>query len=371
MRDQGVPIHTAPGFSDIRDLELKPWDRLGCRGAFLVPDNTIDLMGMHIIELAPGAKLPPERHIYEEKYLVFSGSGTTQIWGSDPHQKVTLGWKPGSLLAIPLNAWHVVANTSDEPALLLVANSAPPVLNIFDDPDFVFGNEATFPDRYKDGDEGAFSPPSETMATPELGRAMWETNLIPDVVNCELPLDNQRSPGYRRIEPKMAGGYFWGFIGEHVPGRYAKAHAHTSGAVLVCVKGRGYTMLWPGSSGTTPWKDGRADRVERIDYGSGGLVAAAPGGGDWFHQHFGVSREPLRFVVFYGGLPGYQYAQYGLGGRKSTWMNEDIEHGGTSIAYHREDPYIRETYERELAKADVRSRMDQALYEGGTQDAGH
>ena len=80
---------------------------------------------------------------------------------------------------------------------------------------------------------------------PVRGLAMRRTNFIPDIVNCDLPLDNRRSPGYRRVEPFMTGNSFYFWIGQHENGRYSKAHAHTSAAVLICLKGKGYTYTWP------------------------------------------------------------------------------------------------------------------------------
>ena len=81
---------------------------------------------------------------------------------------------------------------------------------------------------------------------------------IPDIINAELPLDNRRSPGYRRIEPMMAGNRFYQFIGQYETGRYSKAHKHHSTAVLICLKGRGYTYTWPDALGPTPWRDGKS-----------------------------------------------------------------------------------------------------------------
>jgi len=69
--------------------------------------------------------------------------------------------------------------------------------------------------------------------------------------------------------------YFW--IGQHENGRYSKAHAHTSAAILICLKGKGYTYSWPEKLGETPWKDGHADQVRRLDYEPVGMVTAAPG----------------------------------------------------------------------------------------------
>ena len=50
----------------------------------------------------------------------------------------------------------------------------------------------------------------------------------------------------------------------------------------------------------TPWKDGNADEVKRVDYEPFGMVSAAPGGARWYHQHFGVSKEPLRLTAWFG-----------------------------------------------------------------------
>ena len=47
---------------------------------------------------------------------------------------------------------------------------------------------------------------------------MRRTNIIPDIIDCELPLDNRRSPGYRRIEPHMAGNRFYLWLGQHETG---------------------------------------------------------------------------------------------------------------------------------------------------------
>ena len=207
------------------------------------------------------------------------------------------------------------------------------MINIFDDLDFVFGNDYRFPNRY-DENPDYFTPSTEVLATAETKRAMWRTNLISDIADCELPLDNQRSPGYRRIEPHMAGGYFWTFVGEHMPGKYSKAHAHESGAVLICIRGEGYTLNWPVGYGPRPWESGHGDVVERTDYVAGGMVAAAPGGGEWFHQHFGSGSGPLRFLVFFGGAPGTQYADYrAQRGAPKAWLNADVEEGGRSIGY--------------------------------------
>jgi hypothetical protein len=197
------------------------------------------------------------------------------------------------------------------------------------------------------------------------GRAQRRTNIIPDVINCELPLDNRRSPGYRRIEPYMAKNQFYMFVGQHETGRYSKAHAHGSAAVLICLRGKGYTYTWPSSAGLRPFSEGNRDKVFRVDYEPVGMVSAAPMSGDWFHQHFGVSKEPLRLTAWHG--PNNSFGGFGLLGgppgivQKDSGSN-DIRDGGKAIPYDEEDPFIRQEYEATLKSVGAVSRMEEWLY---------
>ena len=181
------------------------------------------------------------------------------------------------------------------PALLLAANNAPGVFNIFQSHRFIFENDWDFRERY-DMTDDFFKAKSDLEMEPVRGRAAIRSNVFPDIVNAELPLDNQRAPGYRRIQPTFTGfiqdGGTGGFISQYPSGRYSKAHYQPSGAVLVCLRGKGYTYNWPVDLGPTPWQDGKGDQVRVLEYVPGGLVAAAPGGGNWFHQHFGVGKRP-------------------------------------------------------------------------------
>ena len=51
-----------------------------------------------------------------------------------------------------------------------------------------------------------------------------------------------------------------GFVGEYPSGRYSKAHYHASGAVLVCLTGKGYTFNWPVGFGRGPGRPGTVTR---------------------------------------------------------------------------------------------------------------
>jgi hypothetical protein len=85
--------------------------------------------------------------------------------------------------------------------------------------------------------------------------------------------------------------------------------------------------------------------------------------GDWFHQHFGTSKGPLRLLAWHGpnnhpalkpGRPGEKMAD--------IWAI-DINKGGNAIPYHMEDPAIRVEFESTLKQEGVASRMNPAFYE--------
>src|SRR5438552_3715474 len=292
---------------------------------------------------------------------VVEGRSTTEIWTDDQKKPHTFEWQRGSMFSIPLNTWHRIVNASSSPAMILVATTAPNVMNIFRETDWIFNCPVAFPERF-DGNADFFKPKDDIKPDPLRGLAMSKSNLIPDIMNGKLYLDNRRSPGYLRVEPSMANNVFYGFIGEHETGRYSKAHAHMSSAVLVCLKGKGYTYTWPRTDGMTPWKDGKTQNIYRQDYEPVGIVTAAPYGGDWFHAHFGISKEPLRLIGWYGPN-NHRKDKAGVPGEKDTDEGAiDVTEGGTAIPYWLEDPFLRQEYEETLRKEGVKSKMEEELY---------
>jgi hypothetical protein len=94
------------------------------------------------------------------------------------------------------------------------------------------------------------------------------------------------------------------------------------------------------------------------------MVSAAPMSGDWFHQHFGVSAEPLRLTAWFGPFQPGRNLDRGVPGEKAIDYGAiDIRDGGTAIPYDEEDPYLRKEYEATLAKEGAKSRMEKDLYE--------
>lgn len=343
VRNEGLPVYRGLGVRDVKELVLGSWRRNGGNGAFLRLDGIEDAQGLHVLEVPGEATLAIERHIYEKVIFVVEGEGATEVWAEPGGASTLFEWGPGALFAIPLNAPHRFINGSQAPARLLMSTTAPHVINLFGGTDFVFANSHSFSELYTVNRE-FFSFREKLLADPVTGRAMHVTNYIPDVVRCELPLDGQRAHGSRRVEAHLAPQNQYIFIADYETGSYARAHAHQGAAVLVCIKGQGYTYTWPKECGTQPWANGFGDQVQRQDYVAGGMVIAAPGGGDWYHQHFGIGKEPLRQLVFYGTKSPLR--MNGIAGQKAISQNASLKDGGQSIDYIDEDPHIRQEYER-------------------------
>lgn len=365
MAEEGIPVFRGIGVRDTRELEFGAWARRNARGSFLLLDGLEGSKGMYVLELPPGQATTPERHLYHEFFIVVEGRGTTETWreGGEHAFRHSFEWQPGSMFRIAPNADYRLINATGHRALLIAANNAPGMFNMFRDRELIFDNDHPFPQFY--GGQGFYQHDPRVVATPYNKRAAVRANFFPDVVASELPLDNQRAPGYRRITPMWHGfeNEQTGFVAEYPVGRYSMAHYHESGAVLVCLSGEGYTYNWPRELGFTPWKDDMAEEVRIIDYVAGGLVAAAPGGGQWFHQHFGVGDRPLRLCNFWGG-PNARPDEY-INRATGVSALATTREGGQSIDYRDEDPFVRAHFEARLAEVGLGSTMPPEVYSEG------
>ncbi len=363
MSEEEIPIYRGIGVYDIRDLTLGNWKRLGGRGSFIALDGLLGIKGMYVVEVPAAGALNPEKHLYEEFFIVFEGRGTTEVWREGSSKKAVFEWQPGTLFRAPLNTWHRLVNATSSPALLLAANNAPAVMDIFPNRQFIFENPAQYPHGFED-DAEFFKPGTDLVPDPVHRRALLKSNVYPDIINCDLPLDNQRAPGYRRIQPGFRGLEHQanGFIAEYPAGRYSTGHGHSSEAVLVCLRGQGYTFCWPQTLGMRPWEAGKGDLVREQRYKEGGLVTAAPGGGTWFHQHFGIAKDRFRLINYWGGPRPRQ--ESGAPGDEIVHVNVNIEEGGGNIDYPNEDPYIRKRFREEIEKVGGTVQMPDDVYSG-------
>jgi len=370
VEEEGIPVFKGIGVRDCRELPRVDWVRLGAKATFVQLIGTNNTDCMTVIEIPPHASIKPQKHMYEERFTVLDGNGVTDVWRDGSSAKSSFDWQQWSMFSVPLNANFQIKNDSSSPAILVGVNSAPRVINMFNSKSFLFETSFNFDERFGGNLEDYWQPGGEFEHQPVKGRAMLTTNLIPDASTTYLPLDNNRGPGYRWVAPNMAGNsMIQGWIAEYPSGRYAKAHAHASGAVLLCLKGKGFSIAWPREAGITPWRDGKGELVKMTEYVAGGLVSAAPGPADWFHQHFAFGQEPFRISLYNGNVPGMS-GGFGFGGGGdeapgSTRLyasHTNIDEGGVAIPYYLEDPYLRSYFEEKCAREGAAVTMPPEVY---------
>ena len=171
-RDSIVRGHVV---SDVMELELGRWERMGAAGCYLNLANQ-QQTNVYVCEIRPGSQTLPQRHLFEEIIYIVKGRGATSVW-QEGTSKVTFEWGPGAVFAIPLNSSYQHFNGSrDEPVRLFAGTTCPRMINIFHNEDFIFRNPFNFRDRFHDGQE--FLRFNKHMAD-----RYRETNLAPDVIN--------------------------------------------------------------------------------------------------------------------------------------------------------------------------------------------
>src|SRR5258708_9643066 len=72
---EGVPIHEDFGI-DIIAAETGRWDRYDARGALIHVKGRGDFTAAYALELPPGGRASPQRHLFEEAVYVLDGNGS-------------------------------------------------------------------------------------------------------------------------------------------------------------------------------------------------------------------------------------------------------------------------------------------------------
>jgi hypothetical protein len=337
VESQGIPIIRDFYIEDLRKVELAPWDWKGARGAYLNFIGTGDVNDAYLCEIPPAKSVNPQRLLFEEMIYVVEGNGATSIW-NDENRKVTFEWQRGSLFSPPVNTWRQHFNGSGtRPARFMVVTSAPPLINLFRDLEFVLNNPFIFKSRF-DADPESFSGKGESYVVKD--RPVWDTNFIPDVRTQQLFAWEKRGAGGSNIMIEMAENSMGAHISEFPVGTYKKAHRHGPGAHVIIIGGQGYSLMWP--EGEAP---------QRFDWHDGSAIVPPE---RWFHQHFNTGKIRARYLALRAG--GRKFPQ--PWGGKSYAVDESVKSGGDQIEYQDEAPQIRQMFEQELAKEGVVCRMD-------------
>jgi len=347
---EGIPVVQGYGVTDVNQLDLGEWSRVGGRGAYIQLTGLEGITGLYAGEIALGSGLTPERHLYEEVICVLSGTGQTEVM-VEGYPTRTFEWQEGSLFSPPLNTRHRLINTGSQPVRFIAVTTAPMIFDNLHNEEFILNTDFVFKERYQ-GQADYFVPRNHRYLSENNKQWILETNLIPDLRTLLIDAQGQKGAGVLLTQFEICENTLIGHLAEWPVGRYHKAHYHGGGAVLLILRSEGYTLMWPNAWGPKPYENGHGAEVVRVDWQVGSVVCPPTG---WFHQHFNTGAEPALQLALRCGS-----AKHPLGIRVAhirAGVYKSVKEGGTLIEYEDEDPEIRRTYEASLEKTGVASTM--------------
>jgi len=337
---EGLDIINGNYVPSLHEVALKPWARRGGSAVFMNHDASRTSNDCYVMEIPPGGKLAPHRQLFEETVLILSGRGSTVVWDDKGH-KVSFEWGPGAIFGIPLNASHQHFNGSGrEPARYVAVTNMPPIMNIYEDPEFLFGTAHDFAGRFS-GDPEYFAE------SKELDGLLLQTNYVADAVNLPLVTAKERGAGGGHIRFQLARSSMNSHISQFPVGTYKKCHRHGPGAHVIILNGEGYSLMWP-----------EGEEPQRFDWKPGAMVVPP---NMWWHQHFNTGTTPARYLAFkYEGV-AVRNAQ----GVPKAWISTRI--GGDQLDYADESEAVRTMFADALARHGLASKMGEA-YEAELKD---
>ncbi len=238
------------------------------------------------------------RHNIEAVIYILQGRGYSVIDG------VRYDWEPGDLLCVPIFAWHLHLNPSDENMIYVAATTGPLGMAL----GTAIYEDDRFPENWVFGQDGGESlktlipggartrvnydtdtvPPMSAMDSlygEQLSFAANEERLRRQgrvlVKGKDIRLEKTRM-GYVTyvVDPKV--GFRTRVLGtllaEIPPGCHSGAHRHLYEEVNYILRGRGYSII--------------EDR--RVEWKAGDALCIPVFG---WHQHFNSGEEPARFLV--------------------------------------------------------------------------
>ncbi len=331
VKSEGLDLISALYIPNLHTVELKPWPRREGRGVFINHEASRTTNDCYVCEIPAGKKLAPQRQLFEEMIFVLDGRGSTTVW-NDSGQRITFEWKAGALFGIPLNTWHQHFNGSGKEAARYVAvTNAPPIINLYEDPEFIFNTRHDFKNRFA-GEPDYFGNKNEQKGL------LLDTNFVADAVNLPLYSAKERGAGGGHMRFNLAKASMNCHMSQFPIGTYKKAHAHGPGAHVITLSGEGYSLMWP-----------EGEEPRRYEWQIGTMIVP-PGG--WFHQHFNTGTTPSRYLAFkYEGV-----ALRNSQGVPKAWISRRL--GGDQIDYADETPMVRSLFAEALAKHGLTPRMD-------------
>jgi len=265
-----------------KEYPLKLDKELGVPAARL-EEGRLHQVAVTLVEIPPGGKLEPHRHLAEEFVYIVSGKGYTTMWNGSEAEKKRYGWTEGDLLSPTLNAWHQHVNVSpDTPARYLSVTTAPLSEKLFKNHVFLYSNDFRFEEFWE------WSLIQKPQYVGSKGTEMLAGHLLPDLSNREL---REGNPGLRGISighPRgMAGNRLLGMEVRELSTANAITTSHRKlwDSVYYILKGDGSIVVEREgeSERRLDWTEGDLFFVEAYDYGQ--FHARGGPGGRWLQMN--------------------------------------------------------------------------------------
>ena len=342
---EGIPVHLDFGH-DLLALATGRWDRYDARGCFAHTHGRGDFMANYVIEIEPGRKTAPLKHLYEAFFYVLEGHGSTTVTLPGGETR-TFEWEPKALFAVPLNCTYQIFNGSGQnQTRVSCTNDAPLTINLYHNLDFVFANPFEFPERT--GAAKHFEGEGEHQTYLRGGNAattqnIWETNFVHDLTSFKLYDLEARGKGSRNVAFILADGTMHAHTSEIPAGRYKKAHRHAAGTHVHAVDGEGYSLLW--HEGDEEWREFPWRH---------GFMYTPP---FWmFHQHFNTAPKPARYLACSLGSRRYPFIALRRRSAEGGGM-VSVQQGGRQVEYEDQDPRIHRKWLAAIRQTGVKSDM--------------
>ena len=339
MESQDLPVHRGHFVANPTTVELGWWEERGCNSAFIQLEGMQGVCEARITEIRPGDTAKPLKMSVGELIYVLDGQGIATVWAGAGEKKV-FEFQKHSLFYLPRNCHHQFSNSrGDKPTKLLNYNHLPVAMSVIGDPDFFFNkNPLEEPERLYNEDFYSAAKLVETeIPGGKRGQgASWHGNFFPDMRAWDklVPFWG-RGAGGHRVGIRFPGGEMDCHMSVFDPQLYKKAHKHGPGRVIVIPTGEGYSVLWPADEG------GEKDKVI-CPWSEGSIFVPVD---NWYHQHFNVGEGEARYLALHA-MPQFSGNPY--------------RH---QIEYPYEEPWVRETFEKELAKRNLKTLMPDEAYE--------
>ncbi len=346
VKKEGLDLIRGHKVDNVFTQPLKPWARTGGSAVQIQLDGTGELNAAYICEIPAGGELKPQRHVYEEMIFVLRGSGSTSVW-YEGRKRNSFEWKAGSLFAIPLNATYQHFNGSgSEPARYIAVTTAPIMMNLIRNEDFIFNNDAVFPERYN-SEEDYFSGKvtMETFTGWDKPTSLAFSNFYADING--IPFRDSVRAKSRGMSFELGNGVLGAHTVEFPGGTFTNIHRHGPGAHVLWLKGEGYSLMWP---------DG-AQKV-KTDWGPGSMFVPPSW---WWHGHAVVSKEPAQYIALKLSSKRHKVHRQSHGTMKSTRT------GGSMLNFEDFPPELLEEmkriFEEECAKRGTPVHMEMVFSE--------